>query len=249
MRFNAVLLVAGVTFGSAAHARVLDDFSQGTTAVTAQLEASDVSTGLDPSHTIGGERHVEAGGQTSIRINSPSHPGELGAVFPLGLPFFLARGEFTYGANSPLGVNLNDDGAKEFRVILQGAYGAMYLDNASITVTWLDGIGGSTTAAREFSNIFSSGANMTTGSIPFSAFGDLSNASQVALRFDRTMTPGGFQGPYVFSVRSFATAVPEPATLSISIVPAIFLARKRRSRCRLGYSAASPPVSVTAAAI
>lgn len=226
MRCPAALLVSVLAFYSQAHARVLDDFSQGSIELTVQLAGDDVSTGLDPAHTIGGERKVSAAGQTSIRINSPSHPGELGAVFPLGLPFFLARGEFTYGSNSPLGVNLNDDGAKEFQVVVAGTYGAMYLDNALLTVTWLNGGGTATTASREFSNIVSTEPGMTTGQIPFSAFGDLSNVAQIALRFDRTMTPGGFNGPFELSVRSFVTVVPEPATVSLTLVSMIFLMRR-----------------------
>lgn len=213
MRFIAALLVAGVTFSPTTHARVLDDFSQGTIAiaVTGQQEASDVSSGLDPTHTIGGERNVAARGATSIRINSPLHPGEIGAVFPLGIIFPPVRGEFTYGANSPLGVNLNDDGAKAFRVHLQGKDAGLYFENAELTVIRPDGTGGSSSLTSAFRLVPDTGSEMAVGLIPFSDFGDLSNISTVALRFHATMPPVELLDPFVFSVRSFVTVVPEPA--------------------------------------
>lgn len=233
MRYGLLMSVAIALLSSQAHARILDDFSQGSIELTVQLAGDDVSTGLNPARTIGGERKVGAGGQASIRINSPAHPGELGATFPLGLPFHLAHGEFTYGANLPLGANLHDDGAKGFEVAVAGAYGAMYLENALLTLTWLDGGGAATTASREFNDIVSTGPGMTTGRIPFSAFGDLSNVSQISLRFDRTLTPGGLNGPF-FSVRSFVTSVPEPATVSLAFVSMIFLMSRVPSAQRRG---------------
>jgi len=215
-----VIWAASVSLlATSAHARVLDDFSDGSirlvTSPAPASPTSDESSGLDPAHTIGGARHITIHDQVILQINYPNQtsiapPGQ--AVFMQGIAGNSSYGEFSYGRTLPLSADLTQDGSRQFQVTLSGHQRTAYLSRAKLTVDWLNGSGTAISESRPFGRISHQG-DLATGYIPFSEFGDLTNVSQIVLRFNNSGL--FFNGAPTFAVHNFVTAVPEAGAFAL----------------------------------
>jgi hypothetical protein len=225
MRTTAVLLVATFALCPRAHARILDDFTQGSVNISAGATAViDVESGLDPNHTIGGIRRVMARDNVSISINDPTPTPQPGATFDQGALSFSAEAEFKYGDDASLNVNLFDDGARLFRVMVSGEHRLKYLDQLWVVVRSDDGTGASTGFREKFDR-----GGIATGLLPFNIFSisHLTDVDRITLRLTHGV-PGATSSPE-FSVLRFDTIVPEPSTIAMAMASVVCLGAMRRS--------------------
>lgn len=92
------------------HAATIDDFTVGSTVVerVGPLGASQLQSGLDPSHVLGGTRKIVVGdsGQVGQRAEVDASAGELRFHIAAGLGYLRV----TYGSEAPLNLNLAAEG-------------------------------------------------------------------------------------------------------------------------------------------
>jgi hypothetical protein len=223
MRTLATTSMLVILLASSIHARVLDDFSQGPAILIAEdTPDTHEASGLDPAHTIGGVRDTTILGFVILGVGAGPPPQ---AIFFQGIISPTGYGEFVYGENSPLGADFTADGSREFRVTLSGTFRAAYLQNSELTVSWLTG-SSPQTATRSFGDVITHEGTFSTGRIPFDAFGQLTNVSQISLRFNGVPSASGSP---LFRVYQFVTAVPEPSagvTAVLESLMAIYLQRR-----------------------
>jgi hypothetical protein len=226
MRATAILLIATFALCPRVHARIIDDFTQGSVNISAGATAViDVESGLDPNHVVGGVRRVMARNNVSISINDPTPTPQPAAIFDQGALSFSAEAEFNYGHDASLNVNLFDDGARLFRVMVSGEHRLNYLDQLFVVVGSDDGTGAST-GFRE--TIDRSG--IATGLLPFNIFAvnNIADVDRITLRLTHGV-PGATSSPE-FSILRFDTIVPEPATMAMmAMASVVCLGVMRRS--------------------
>ena len=221
-----ILLLVGV-----AHGGIIDDFQEGPFALGREgfsmpYTVSHKAMG-STSHIIGGQRDTtfekQAGSTTNPHVGSVNGTGAwYGSGFGCRAVWRLE-----YGLDNDLNADLKADGADVICVDL--GTGDMWSGPRPVplTITVLSGKG---TAFEASDNVTKSLVNVGTYAYSFADFSGVDFTDVDYLRFEFRCTTAT-QDAVDFTVSSFSTAGPEPATMSLvalGLGVAAFVGRRRR---------------------